>query len=599
LKTLYGIFFELVFHIIREVNMRKKIFLFVLFFVFTAFILFANQVYENPHYGHITLLKGKVTVKRLDGGINNAKLNFPIAAGDLIITGKDAHCELQFDNGTIIRLDKDTKLKVNLISAKSLLSSKKITTLFMESGVIYSIVNTYNRELFEVQTDNATVLMHKNSTNIIAYKPKSGDTMLFVKRGQSKIKYGKDVKHLKTKKIKKRQAIKISKDSKLLQSDVIEFNDFLLWNKKINDNFDKLHHGKSVIPKVIYRYSPGIVKFAERWSTQYGKWVYDKIFGYVWVPTDESFHYKRPFVFADYYTVNGKLFIVPQQEWGWIPAHLGTWHWSKERGWVWIPGSVFKESWINIISNGKEFATKVLYTQDFSYYLDSCWGSQDLYLVYRQKGKKKWEEEYKKRFGEKKIKPDFDKVPGYIKKVFKKLENIPVNRLNRYIEKKNFSNKDSQNRIRIINTNKHEIIGRENNYSNIQHSLKIDKVKTDISNKGFYPNFRSFLKDARWALGRKIKLKYDSKTNSIVCPKLGISSKRINWKQRRFLNSPDVTAEALIDGSVDAESFSSIENNSITSFNNSSETSVGSSKRSNNNSVGTNQSGGASKTKKK
>jgi hypothetical protein len=38
--------------------------------------------------------------------------------------------------------------------------------------------------------------------------------------------------------------------------------------------------------------------------------------------------------------VGDVLFLVPQQEWSWVPAHMGTWVWMK-RGWTWIPGNWF------------------------------------------------------------------------------------------------------------------------------------------------------------------------------------------------------------------------------------------------------------------
>ena len=104
----------------------------------------------------------------------------------------------------------------------------------------------------------------------------------------------------------------------------------------------KLHKGKSKVPDAIYRYSKAVIFFAEKFSNLYGEWVYDELFGYVWKPAHEDFALShRPVFHADFVTINAQLYLVPQQKWGWAPAHLGTWVWLKKSGWRWIPGNVF------------------------------------------------------------------------------------------------------------------------------------------------------------------------------------------------------------------------------------------------------------------
>jgi hypothetical protein len=45
--------------------------------------------------------------------------------------------------------------------------------------------------------------------------------------------------------------------------------------------------------------------------------------------------------------VSGHLFWVPEEPWGWVPYHLGLWHWDTKHGWVWIPGSAFAPAWVS------------------------------------------------------------------------------------------------------------------------------------------------------------------------------------------------------------------------------------------------------------
>lgn len=41
------------------------------------------------------------------------------------------------------------------------------------------------------------------------------------------------------------------------------------------------------------------------------------------------------------------MFWVPDEPWGWIPYHLGVWHWNAKFGWLWVPGSVFAPAWVD------------------------------------------------------------------------------------------------------------------------------------------------------------------------------------------------------------------------------------------------------------
>ena len=70
-----------------------------------------------------------------------AVLNFPISPGDTIRTSEMRLCEIQFDTGTIIRLDKATELKLVTILAPSLSSRYMITNLELTGGRVYPLFN--------------------------------------------------------------------------------------------------------------------------------------------------------------------------------------------------------------------------------------------------------------------------------------------------------------------------------------------------------------------------------------------------------------------------------------------------------------------------
>ena len=95
-------------------------------------------------------------------------LNLPIGPGDTIRTSADRRCEIQFDTGTIVRLDVATEVRVETILARSLSSLDELSVLTLGKGRIYVMYKEYDRkEMFQVLTPNAAVKMKHNSVALV------------------------------------------------------------------------------------------------------------------------------------------------------------------------------------------------------------------------------------------------------------------------------------------------------------------------------------------------------------------------------------------------------------------------------------------------
>lgn len=77
----------------------------------------------------------------------------------------------------------------------------------------------------------------------------------------------------------------------------------------------------------------------------YGNWVSVPTYGYVWDPTGVgpgwSPYTNGHWVWSDY----GWAW-VSYEPWGWAPYHYGRWVSLNNRGWVWIPGTVWAPAWV-------------------------------------------------------------------------------------------------------------------------------------------------------------------------------------------------------------------------------------------------------------
>ena len=350
----------------RTMHHKKSFFIFsILAFalIISPGILGAESHYNYIHspksdvyFGYITYTevqhdgRDPVVIREGEEAPQVAVLNFPLLPGDTIRTTASRRCEVQLDTGTIIRLDLDTELKIETIMAKSLSTSRKVTNFLLNRGQVYIMYKRYSYpEIFQVITPNASVKLNHKTVAMIAVRD-DGSSDIQIRLGKAFVLFGPDENTLKEEILKKSERVTISKSHRALPGEYKQDVDFELWNESINKNFKELHRGIAVIPKPIHRYSPAGIYFAQKYSSMYGEWIWDSLYGYVWRPHFNDYYpYGSwyPYYYGQWREVDGQLFWVAEEPWGWVPYHLGLWVWNNKRGWLWMPGSAFAPSWVD------------------------------------------------------------------------------------------------------------------------------------------------------------------------------------------------------------------------------------------------------------
>jgi len=523
----------------------------ILIFSFSNLVA-ADEALAGDTYGHISFVDKAATVIRHDQSENQAVVNLPITAGDQIITSDDGRCEIQFDNGTVIRLDKNSRLKVTTILAPTLTTKWKVTTMHLMRGQMYSMNQSYTREMFQVITPNAAINLKGRAATTIRLE-NNGDTFIYADKGKFQVMFGETDKDLKVETITRGKAYLVSMDHKISLAKDSRNIEFVGWNDYVNRNFKDLHHGVSKVPKKIYRYNKGLIYWAEKWSSLFGEWVYDDIFGYVWKPADEIFAFsKRPFFHADFTRVNGNLFLVPSQPWGWAPAHLGTWVWMKW-GWTWVPGNAF--------GTGVNQFWDTHFGSSLDYWVYQVYGGWPLYYTYRDYGQYQWENAYRRMHHRVAARPSLKKLPDSIRTLIKKMnktsvaklkERLGSNRPNPMIDKAllaKFNKTDKKSPSLNSDLNKRARLTKSMSKSakrSATLSAKIALEAQDITKptekkgKGLVNGHfimkrsvsRDFNPDIKWAKSRGYNVGYSSKTNSVLCPKLKLNSRELSNRQR-------------------------------------------------------------------
>ncbi len=310
---------------------------------------------RSLYYGHLSYIeptpdgRDPVIVREGSPRPEPGLLNSPIGPGDTVRTSSDRRCEIQFDTGTIVRLDFDTEVKVETVLARSLSSAQRLSNVALVRGRIYVMYKEYDRrEVFQVLTSNAAVKMRHNTVSTIAAAA-DGSSDVQVGLGRARVLYGADLARLQEQEVRKLERFVVLGSHQSQMASHIGDTDFELWNRDINARFLDLHEGLTAIPKPIQRLPPAVFHFAQKFGNRYGEWLWDDYLGYVWRPFIDNGAYPwgwQPYYYGQWAYAGGQMFWVPQEPWGWVPYHLGIWQWSKKRGWVWMPGSMFAPAWV-------------------------------------------------------------------------------------------------------------------------------------------------------------------------------------------------------------------------------------------------------------
>ncbi len=160
------------------------------------------NVAKDLYFGHISYIEATpegtdpVVLREGSAGPEQGVLNLPIGPGDTVRTSGDRRCEIQFDTGTVVRLDFATEVRVETILAGSLSSTDELSVLTLGRGRVYVMYKEYNRrEMFQILTPNAAVKMKHNSVALIS-AASDGTTEAQVRYGRARVLFGPAEKRL-------------------------------------------------------------------------------------------------------------------------------------------------------------------------------------------------------------------------------------------------------------------------------------------------------------------------------------------------------------------------------------------------------------------
>ena len=274
----------------------------------------------------ISFMNSEVSIQRGDSGEwLAATLNAPVLGNDRISTGMNSRAEVQFENGSVLRIGGGADLTVTQLEAN------RYQMALGRGTVTFRIFRASGTDI-EVDTPNISVRPSKQGSYRISVNDasetevtaRSGDVEVYSPRGSQWVYNGQAL-----------MARGTASDPEFQVIQAAGLDDWDRWN----DGRDRL-----ITNSPSQRYVPPGVYGAEDLDP-YGNWVNVPQYGNVWqpaVPAGWAPYQVGRWVWLDWYGWTW----VSGDPWGWAPYHYGRWFNEPGFGWCWYPGALgFRHYW--------------------------------------------------------------------------------------------------------------------------------------------------------------------------------------------------------------------------------------------------------------
>ncbi len=293
----------------------------------------SQAAYSQARIVRLSYVDGNVRFDRSDGGGSiQAFINMPVIEGARLSTEADGRAEVQFEDGSTIRLMPGTTLDIQQLRLSA--NGERISSVAVTRGQAYFDVKKRSADQFAVSFPQRQLVVKKPSHFRVAVDSDG----LKVADFKGNLELSDPDGH----------NVDIGKNESLS----LDFSDpgrYFLAHGTTLDPQDSWDHAREEQLAVADSKQNQNLAYASAYSTaysysyglsdlsRYGSYIYAPGYGYMWRPYYAS-AYWDPFQDGSWYWYPGYNYIfVSSHPWGWTPYHYGTWVNVPRLGWCWNP----------------------------------------------------------------------------------------------------------------------------------------------------------------------------------------------------------------------------------------------------------------------
>ena len=288
-----------------------------------------GQTYSYARVVRLSFVEGNVTVQRSDiADWAEAPINTPIQEGFELSTAEGGFAEVEFENGSTVRLGQLSTLEFTQLALDS--DGNKINCLTLPKGYATFHAAPEGQDVYEVRTANATLTPRGKA--MFRADVDSSEERVEVFHGTVEV-----ASSLGSWTLANNSVLELSPgtDPPEQLSEGITQDD---WDQWVQDRESREEAAQNGSSPTADSNNAGDAFYGWSDLSYYGNWSYTPGFGYGWTPNVYAGWYPYSLGRWCWYPRFGYTWISGDP-WGWLPYHYGGWTFFPGVGWVWFPGS--------------------------------------------------------------------------------------------------------------------------------------------------------------------------------------------------------------------------------------------------------------------
>ncbi len=273
----------------------------------------------------LSYIEGGVTIDRNTGQFEKAIVNLPITEGAKLRTGEDGRAEVEFEDGSTLRLASNTTVQFPTLTLRD--SGGKNSVVDIQNGTAYV-------DFAAAKHDELTLLFGKSRTTLtqsahLRVDANDSRTALAVFKGDVHVESPSG-----TAQVKKNQTVAFDgENAQAVIAKNIEPEPLDSWDKK-QSQYHQVYASNSYRDYSPYAYGTSDLGY-------YGSFFSAPGYGMLWQPYFIGAGWD-PFMDGAWAFSPGFGYgWVSAYPWGWVPYHYGTWVFLPGYGWAWQPGGAW------------------------------------------------------------------------------------------------------------------------------------------------------------------------------------------------------------------------------------------------------------------
>jgi hypothetical protein len=323
---------------VRICRWRKDVFAgLALFLVFAAWPLKARADDAPVHRAaRLSFLQGDVTVDHMDNTAGDpAQINMPLAEGARLTTGEDGQAEVEFEDGSVVRLTPNSSLGLSVLSVDP--AENFHTQITVLHGLVYAELRASSKYLYIVDAGGELISPVANATVRINLDQPPATVSVFDGAIQ--------VEHPSTP-----QADGYKKDvraGEMLTGDASDSSQYSVSQNLEQDSWDEWNRARdqAAADAALNRTAARDGYAGDQgygWSDldANGSWYDVQGQGQVWQPAIAEDADFDPYGYGSWVAYPGAGYVwASGYAWGWTPFRCGHWSYWNGFGWGWSPGA--------------------------------------------------------------------------------------------------------------------------------------------------------------------------------------------------------------------------------------------------------------------